>query len=552
MCSLRNVQSCDGLPSPAFESQQVFEQTTSEILRAIDGIPAATLVPSSVPLSVEGTISSEASATVSNASKALILAMKLRSEANSETDAAIPSHGEPANRVQNDYMTRRFIADVASLAEGTELYSRNASPAQNIEQLGEITDRVAQLRLALQPFSTTSSINSTHYQLLATGDVSPGSIGQDISPSMDDYRSSQRWTFHNSPSESSHTSVAGRSTSLSSFSDHLSPGPASMHDHIIEEDEILEMNGSSTSNGAAIPTRLAPTKNFISLQGHSRISLDTMSRDSANCSFSFEISGAIASLIVHIPGRRHTVSDAMPSASSGYLKGGKHINYETPSQVLQHYFLKNSRPIPHLLHPNVEGPIEEPENPYTITFKGPQYIHSEKTAETPQETTSLTYIFEQKQDQITLCKYIFGKSLLMISGCNKITVNGQEVSHMSAVTLWFDRTSQKRSVTFYPNLTGKKTEPKDVELELHGLWDVSKAGRSSSSLALTAELILRVEDDPGVSAMLERQSSAKSTATFHRRKSSTTLEKWMKPGKQKCVIEFTHPRDKDTFLTHLK
>jgi hypothetical protein len=81
------------------------------------------------------------------------------------------------------------------------------------------------------------------------------------------------------------------------------------------------------------------------------------------------------------------------------------------------------------LHPDVEGPAEEPDAPYTITFTERQYIFEEGASEGPRWTTSLMYIFHEKQDRITLCEKIFGKTLVMVAGSNKVTYDGREISH---------------------------------------------------------------------------------------------------------------------------
>ena len=162
------------------------------------------------------------------------------------------------------------------------------------------------------------------------------------------------------------------------------------------------------------------------------------------------------------------------------------------------------------------------------------------------------YIFDEKQDQITLGEMILGKTLVMSAGSNKIRYNGQEISHMSAIALWYDDVSGTQSMTFFPNLTGKTTRPKDMEFKIHGLWDANKAPRNANAVAVMAESMPRDDEGLNMSARPDRQSSVQSRGTFLSKASSTTSDKWRKSGKLRCSIEFTRRSDRASFLSHLK
>jgi hypothetical protein len=62
----------------------------------------------------------------------------------------------------------------------------------------------------------------------------------------------------------------------------------------------------------------------------------------------------------------------------------------------------------------------------------------------------------------------------MAAGSNKVAYGGREIPHLSTVILWFDGSSETKSITFL-NFTGQNAEPKDIELRVHGLWDAKKA-----------------------------------------------------------------------------
>jgi hypothetical protein len=215
----------------------------------------------------------------------------------------------------------------------------------------------------------------------------------------------------------------------------------------------------------------------------------------------------------------------------------------------QHCFQAQARPIPHVLHPSVEG-CEEPDAPYTITFTERQYIVVEDAHEGPRWTTSLMYIFDQQQGRTTLCEHIFGKTLLMSAGSNKITVKGKDVSHMSAITLWLDITSRIRSITFLQN-TSKKTRPKDIQLRVYGVWDTDRASRKSSILNLATELLSADDEQLNTDSSLSNQSHIALGNSPLSGTSIVTSKNRSKLGILRCTIEFTGSSSKTLFLSHI-
>ena len=85
---------------------------------------------------------------------------------------------------------------------------------------------------------------------------------------------------------------------------------------------------------------------------------------------------------------------------------------------------------------------------------------------------------------------------------------------MSAIALWFDGASELQSITFFPNPTGKKATPKDMELKVHGLWDANEALRKQNAIAVVAKSMLRVDEGLNTFAGLDRQSSVNPDGTF--------------------------------------
>ena len=200
----------------------------------------------------------------------------------------------------------------------------------------------------------------------------------------------------------------------------------------------------------------------------------------------------------------------------------------------------------------MEGPTEEPDAPYTITFTERQYISAEGASERPRWTISLMYIFHEKQDQITLCEMVFGRNLLMSAGSDRINYDGQKISVMSAVALWFDDVSGTKSITFFPNLTGKGGTSKDMELRIHSPWPPNKAPRNPNALTVIAEWMPRNDEVLNMSARPDKQSSVQPGGTFLSKASSATSQKWKKSGKLRCTIQFTRSSDRASFLNHLR
>lgn len=306
----------------------------------------------------------------------------------------------------------------------------------------------------------------------------------------------------------------------------------------------------------------ASTKDQINLRGRSKVSLTMDPKASLSCSFDFKVSEGLV-LLEFIPtDGPHGTPDAVVASeallppsdpSSKRSQSRSHGTQTMPPRSFQHCFQSRRRPIPHFLHPDVEGPTEEPDAPYTITFKERQYISIENVSEGPRWMTSLMYIFHETQDRITLCKMIFGKTLIMSAGSDIIIYDGQEISHMSAIALWFDDASGTRSMTFFPNLTGKTATPKDVELKIHGLWDPkNKTSRNPKALAIIAESMPRDDEGSNMCAGPDGRSSVRSGGTFLSKAFSASSQKWKRSGKLKCTIRFTRSSDRASFLSYLE
>ena len=492
-------------------------------------------------------------ATISDASKAPITAMRLRSRPSFEVEAVHTSDVALDVSLRNAQMNDDFITEFVLLVEETELYFKDADPTQNLEQLTETSEKATRFRLALHSSSASSRTDIAHYQLPKSGDMSADSFGREFSghlSSMSDDTSMRLLSFDHIQgitSGLSHTSPTGHQITPRSQSDLVPSNKTSLQDHSRDNDKIVRMSMPSMADAVTQLDNAPCTKDHIILRGRSKVSRTMDPKTSLSCSFDFALSEESVLLKIIPTNGPHGTPDALvasgallpPSDPSSKRSQFRSQSTQTMSpRSFQHFFQSRDRPIPHFLHPDVEGPTEEPDAPYTITFKERQYLSSGYASGQARWTISLMYIFHENEDRITLCEMIFGKSLLITAGSDRINYDGQEISPMSAVALWFDEASETQSMTFFPNLTGKTATPKDVELKIHGLWDpTKKTSRNPKALAIIAELIPSDEEGLNISVGPNGRSSVQSGGTILSKASSAPSKKMEEIWK----FEMHHP-----------
>ena len=492
-----------------------------------------------------------------------MVARRLRSRPGSNAEAITISNAALGGSLRNVQMTNDFISEIVSLAEETELYFKDADPVQNLEHLTEITEKARRFRLALHSSSVQSRTGAAQYHLPTSDAIGPDLFGRECFghlSSKSDHKSMRMRAFdHISISQPgfSHTSATENLTTPSGCSNCIPSSELPLQDQSRDSDNISRMSMASMADAVIQLDNESSNKNHVNLRGQSKVSLAMDPKASLSCSFDLEVSeGSVLLKVIPTEGP-HNTSDAViasaallpPSnSSSRRSKSMSHATITMLPRSFHHCFQSRKRPIPHFLHPDVEGPTEEPDAPYTITFTECQYISVETASEGPRRTTSLMYIFQEKQDQITLSEMIFAKTLVMSAGSDKINYDGREISHMSAVALWFDGTTQ--SMTFFPNLIGKGVTSTDVEFKIHGLWTSNKAPRRSNALAVIAESMPRDEEYLNMSAKPDGQSRVQSGGLS--KASSATSQKWKKSRELKCTIQFTRLDDRASFLNHLR
>ena len=496
-----------------------------------------------------------------------MMARRLRARPSSKAQTITISDVAPEGSLRNFQMTKDFISEIVSFAEETELYSKDADPIQNVEHLTKLTEKATRFRLALHSSNANTRTGTAPYQHPTPDALSPDLIERESFghlTSTSDEKSMRTWAFDQISSSQlgfSHTLATEDLIRPSSHSDRTTSDQLPSQDHSGHNNNIFRMSISSMTNAVIESDNKLSTKDQVNLRGRSKVSLAMDPKASLSCSFNLKVSECSVLLKVIPTEGSHGITNAVIASaallplSNSLSRTSQSMSHATLAMVprsFHHCFQSCNRPIPHFLHPDVEGPTEEPDAPYTITFTERQYISVEGASEGPRWTTSLMYIFREKEDQITLCETIFGKNLLMCAGSDKIVYDGREIAHMSAVTLWFDDASGTQSITFFPNLTFKKATSKDMELKIHGLWAPNKAPRNSNTLAVIAESMPGNDEGLNMSAKPDRQSSVQSGGTFLDKASSATTKKGKKSGKLKCTIKFTRSSDRASFLNFVR
>ncbi|KAL9062913.1 MAG: hypothetical protein Q9157_008541, partial [Trypethelium eluteriae] len=480
------MQNGDG-PRLGLLDQQLSSGLTSESIpmleKALPALPSAnTVLPS-----LEFDRDSITAVAVSNASKALSMTMTLTAKSSAESEAASLSNPGEDDRGRNVQVVDDFVADVVSLAEETELYSKDVNPTQKLNPLKELAEKAKSFQLSVRPASIYSESNIAACRPPESGEMILDALHEDMSGHLDTVGSNssmQTWSFDQSQtSQSSYSSAIPRSTLPGNYSEPTSPGSLGIRCRSGHEDQAIRLGATPVIDPSVQCGGDPVTDEDLNLQGTAKVSLTMNPKTASDCAFNIRHSDSSVIVRLSCTDRQDaTLSDVPfasstlspnPTPSSSRSQSIDHTLSQSHSRTIHHCFQMHSRPIPHLLHPDVEGPTEEPAAPYTLTFTTPQYTFLSSSSQSPHWSSSLLYIFTSPSDRRLVCSRLFGKRLLLIAGCNKIVYAGQELAHMCAIALWRDDEGAGiSSVTFFPNL--KKGPPRDVELVVSGLCERGK------------------------------------------------------------------------------
>ena len=183
------------------------------------------------------------SVAVSNASKALSMTLTLKTQSSVESEAAsLRSFGED-DYGRNVHVVDDFIAGIVSLAEETELYSRDANPTQNLDPLKELAEKAKTFKLSVHPPIICSESNIAAYRPADTGETTLDALHEAILGHLDTMESNssmQTWSFDQSQiSQSSYFSATVESTSPTNRCGPKSPDSLGLRWRSRHEDQAV-------------------------------------------------------------------------------------------------------------------------------------------------------------------------------------------------------------------------------------------------------------------------------------------------------------------------
>lgn len=501
----------------------------------------ARIMPAARPrqLIEEARADSDVLSVISEATTALQFATKLKRSAvpqyqpNLETVIASSPEVVALTSSADRDLIERFLVQTEEVVEQLQLYTHEATPVRHVEDLAEFVAKANKLTRDLRPSKAgmSAEVRSLH---LPTIEPSPYSFSDSLlgSPEF------QRWASTDSqwtpvPAQDQISLVLGlpaRSVSTATQTD---------------SDAVFSMRSLSISEAVEVG---GPAKEHINLSGWVRIYAGKQT-DSHNISCKLDIThseGGICICAVATSRRRPSLTleaAILPAAMTpGKLMHGHQMDIASESEgsfrTFQHSFTNTNKPIPHVLHPSVEGP-HIGEN-YSINFHDPQYFVEEGS--TPKWTRELKYVFANEVDRDIVRSKIFGKKFLRSAGTEKIMFN-YIACLQHTITLWEDETTHVRTITFYRDPPNNKTHlTGDVEYKVIGITDLKRAEKDGEPLPLNVE---QISQDSTPTPAPSRRSSGLTL-------SSTKSSKARSRDDMSCCIYFSESRDKKAFLQLLR
>jgi hypothetical protein len=489
----------------------------------------------------EARTDSDVLSVISEATTALQFATKLKRstvppyQPNLETViASSPEVIALASSTDRD-LIETFLDQSQQLVEELQLYTNEATPAKHVDDLAEFVAKANKLTHDLRPSKAGMSAEVRCLRL-PTIEPSPHSFSDSFlrSPEF------QRWASADSqwipvPSQDQVSLVLGQPAGSVTQSASTQT----------DSDAVFSMRSLSFSEDVEVG---GPAKEHIGLSGWVRIYAGKQT-DSQKISCELDITrseGSICICAVATSRRRpSSILEAaiMPVAMTpGKLMHGHEMNIasdnEGPFRTFQHSFTNIDRPVPHVLHPSVEGPTAK-EN-YSISFHDPQYFVEEGCP--PKWTRELKYVFVNEIDRNIVRSKIFGKKLLRSAGTEKISFN-YIACLQHAITLWEDEATHIKTITFYRDPPNNKSRPAgDVEYKFLGITDLKKAEKDGEPLPLNVE---QISQDPTPVSPTSRQSSSLTSSLIKSGKARSRDD-------MSCSIYFSEARDKKAFLQILR
>lgn len=487
---------------------------------------------------------------ITEAITALQFAMKLKHrnpttyQPNLETIIAFSPEVVALPSTTDHDMIEDFVVESAQLVEKLQLYTEAAAPTEHFDELEAFVAKANNLTRDLQPSKAGMSAEVRSLHLPA------------IEPSPQSYSDSflrnpefQRWAASPSdvplplPARDQVSFVLGkparpvtRSTSTQTGSD----AGFSMRSPSFSEG-LMEVGG--------------PAKEHIDLTGWVKIYAGKQT-DSQRISCKLDITRSEGSTCIWAVATSRRRSSALaattiPSAMTpGMLMHGQQIEFAAEGigtfRTFQHSFTNVIRPVPHILHPSVEGSnatkagLSANDAVFSITFHDPQYFVEEGCP--PKWTRELQYVFSNESDRNRVRSKIFGKRLVHSAGTESIKF-GYIACTQHAITLWEDEITRIRTLTFYRDPpTNTSRPPGDVEYKVLGITDLKKAEKDNEPLPLNVE---QINQNFTPVAIANRPSGGPTTVSAKTTKARSRDD-------MSCSIYFSELKDKKEFVRILR
>lgn len=509
---------------------------------------------------------------ISNAFSAINLASKLRKSSSTtsvdrETRRFQPSlEPVPATSPVLDALTTAterevidaFIDEIVGLSEELQLYSQNPSLPQSPQQLAQITSTAMKLCDSLQPqhYGRPTSPRFNLPEVESPIESFKESIFSTLSKYSDDTSITKLSPTQLDSMETPH-SFADKATSMVNEDSH----PTNLLEARPRPHRGERMFASVSQSGSKRPLSVSQSGTFIMDIGPpAKQSLAFTVRlfearivgvAAIECTLDFaDANGSTPFCLITATAvnQRRKTRSALSDAASLALTPQTHldlpdideINHVGDSRehrrIFHHRFAPRRRPFPHILHPDVEGPRNERDAPYTITFSVAQNFEEEGVPSSPTSSTMLKYILSDEEDRDILQSLIFGKALLFSAGINTVVTRGQKNNRcdaQQAVRMWYSKNREAKSITVYFR---KQQEKLYKEYSVHGL----KSDPHRLKLGAPIEVMVVEELPIGVTDSRRRSS----TTSAHTMSSIGSAES----ATSTCCLYFSKDGDRAKFL----
>jgi hypothetical protein len=475
-----------------------------------------------------------------------------------------------------DETINKFIDEALAISEKTKLYSRGHDVAPNLGDLVQISKEAQNLRQKIRPSDARVGASLLALELPAMEpfrDSLPNSLFSSLSEGTGDTSVSQSWA---PPTQSAvvHREMPKPSNPIPADSIRSTrPFDTRQHGMEIFSLRSLSVAGSSVDIGMSAKENLNLTgwaAIFVPGQFDTRglrCNLEITTSEGSIClwaiattqrrSNSFQLSPSSPAALTP-----HALLPSLPLESTSPTDRPPQ-NAELP-RTFRHFFTHDSRPFPNVLHPSVEGP-EERCAPYAFSFRENQFVAEEGSSDGGKWITGLRYAFEQQADRDFVREKIFGKTLLVSAGTEKISFSTYVAGRQQNISLWEDLSNQIKTIAFFRSLANGKSLPvADVEYQVLRFEDANRARRPGSKLALVVKPYNTFPKLASpISPTISTSPTSRSSNFFSRqstRRSSCSSERESGSEEMVCTLEFSDlkdrnlkdSRDKKRFMEHLQ